>query len=250
MLNLDNNSFGTPVPATHVVSEDISVDPTRGLILSPGEQGYYNLYDITSSTPVEFENNINGGELDSAGEDCSTGIALSTREGTTQLFLTDLTQATFNAGAHTWTAPGQFQNFPEFNGMGAGTSGIAIAPGSDHLGVVSGEFGTNRIAVIKLPSTSGSGTPSVVDYAVVNLPDIPSRGTFSLGLDPHTITAYTSGNSGKAYGVFANSPPPSHLAVVDLAALLAAPRIGATHNVDTTAVNLLTSGIVRYVATH
>jgi len=250
MLNLDNNSFGTPVPATHVVSEDISVDPTRGLILSPGEEGYYNLYDITSSTPVEFENNINGGELDSAGEDCSTGIALSTREGTTQLFLTDLTQATFNAGAHTWTAPGQFQNFPEFNGMGAGTSGIAIAPGSDHLGVVSGEFGTNRIAVIKLPSTSGTGTPSVVDYAVVNLPDIPSRGTFSLGFDPHTITAYTSGNSGKAYGVFANSPPPSHLAVVDLAALLAAPRIGATHNVDTTAVNLLTSGIVRYVATH
>ena len=250
ILNLNTNTFAPPVPATHEVSENISIDPTRGLILSPGEQGYYNLFNIAGGTPVEYERNISGGLLDSAGEDCTTGIALSTREGTLTLFITDLTQAAFDNTLHTWNAPGQFQTFTEFSGMGAGTSGISIAPGSDHLGVVSGEFGTNRIAVIKLPATSGSGTPAVVDYAVTNLPTIPGFGTFSLGLDPHTITAYTSGNTGKSYGVFANSPPPSYLAVVDLAALLAAPRVAGTHNVDTTATDLLASGIVRYVATH
>ena len=42
----------------------------------------------------------------------------------------------------------------------------------------------------------------------------------------------------------------TYLAVVDLAALLAAPRVTGTHLVDTTMVNLVTSGIVRFVSVH
>ena len=253
LLNLATNAFSTPSPTVNVVSEDVSIDPSRHLILSPGERGVYTLYQVSASTGAltEFSNNISGGLLDSAAEDCTTGIALSTREGTLELFLADLTQATLTPGspAGTWTAPGQFQTFPEFSGMGAGTCGISVAPGSSHLGIVAGEFGSNRIGVIKLPSTSGSGTPGVVDYAAFNLPAEPNGATFSLGFDPHTVTAYTSPNNGKAYGVAANSPPPSFLAVVDLAAALAAPRTAGTHNIDPT-YNLITNGVVRYVATH
>ena len=74
-----------------------------------------------------------------------------------------------------------------------------MAPGSAHLGIVTGEFGGNTFAVLQLPSTSGSGTPTIVDYAVAVIPG------FSSGFDPHTITAYTSPNNGKAYGLLANA---------------------------------------------
>jgi hypothetical protein len=47
---------------------------------------------------------------------------------------------------------------------------------------------------------------------------------FNSGKDPHTVTAYTSPNNGKAYALFADSPPPSCVVKIDLAAVLAAPR--------------------------
>ena len=55
----------------------------------------------------------------------------------------------------------------------------------------------NEVAVFQLPATSGSEHP-VSCYAGAYLPNTP-LGTFSAGYDPHTITAYTSPNNGKAY---------------------------------------------------
>jgi len=245
-LDLNTNTFAPPQALVARVSENISIDPTRALVLSPSESTGYDLLQIDSTTGglTEFRNtSATGilGSLDSAAEDCTTGIGLSTDEFTTSLFITDLTQATFTPGSPgTWTAPGQFVNFPEFSSMGAGTSGISVAPGTSHLGIVAGEFGSNQIGVIQLPSTSGSGTPAFVDYAATFL-----ASTFALGLDPHTLTAYTSPNDGKAYGVLANSPAPSTLAVVDLACVLAAPR-SSGHNVNPT----VAASCIRYVATH
>jgi hypothetical protein len=78
--------------------------------------------------------------LDSAAEDCTTGIELSTDEGTGNLFIADLKQVTFTTGTpNTWSASSQFENFPEFDPFDAGTSGIAVAPGS-HFVVVIGGF--------------------------------------------------------------------------------------------------------------
>jgi hypothetical protein len=244
LLDLNTNVFSSPVPASNIVSENPSIDPTRGLVLSPGESGIYDLFQLapTGAISGEFGKTFGAtGEPDSAAEDCSTGVALSTLEFTLDLHITDLTQASFTAGSPgTWTAPGQIQHFPEFGGMGAGTSGISIAPGTAHLGIVAGEFGSNRIGVIQLPATSGSGTPGVVDYVATNL--TPS---FSLGLDPHTLTAYTSPNDGKAYGVLANSPAPTTLAVADLACILNSPaRVG--HNLAPTDA----ASCIRYIATH
>lgn len=247
-LDLASNTFAAPVPAAFEVSEDVLWDQGRNLVLSPSEQGVYDLFQ-TSPSSGEFGNAI-GGVLDSAAEDCTTGIALSTDEFTTQLYIADLTQATLTPGLPgSWTSAQQFQNFPEFSGFAAGTNGIAVAPGT-HLAIVTGEFGGNAFGAIQLPSTSGVGAPAVVDYAAAILPNTPDGLVFEQGLDPHTVTAYLSPNSGKSIGVIANGVgvPPTYLAVIDLQGLLNAPRVLGTHTVDPT-YDLILNGIVSYVAT-
>src|ERR1019366_1127112 len=98
-------AFETPIPAGTDVSEDVSIDPIRHLILSPNENSTYQIVNVSTSTAALFNNQLEGGTLDSAGEDCTTGIALSTIEFTGNLFIADLTQAVFTPGAPagTWT---------------------------------------------------------------------------------------------------------------------------------------------------
>jgi hypothetical protein len=243
VLNLANNTFNSAFPMSNDVSENISIDSGRNLILSPGEVGNYTLLKVGSgNTLSEFGMQI-GGTLDSAAEDCTTGIALAADEFSDDIFITDLTQATF--GSNTWTAPGQFINLND-GGYSAGTSGITSAPGTNHLAVVTGEFGGSAYSALQLPSTSGSGTPTLVDYAYVgSMPNTPNGVGFSAGFDPHTITAYTSPNTGKSYAVFVDyaSGTPNFLGVVDLACVLAQPRTAGTHNVIGNA-----SSCTRYVA--
>lgn len=245
VLNLSNNTFNAPVPLTHVVSEDISIDSGRNLILSPGEGGYYDLLQIGAGNTLTEYGNYNGIENDSAAEDCTTGIALASYEFTDDIYITDLTQATFTAGSPgTWSAPNQLLSLSD-GGYSAGTCGISSAPGTGHLAVVTGEFGGSSYSALQLPSTSGSGTPTLADWAYVSaMPNTPDGAGFSAGYDPHTVTAYTSPNNGKAYAVFADYAPgyPDYLGVVDLACVLALPRSGA-HAVIGNA-----SSCTRYVA--
>jgi hypothetical protein len=199
----------------------------------------------SGNTLKEYGNDVSG-VLDSAAEDCTTGIALSSYEFSDYIYITDLTQATFTSGSPgTWTAPGQFINLND-GGYSAGTSGVSSAPGTNHLAVVTGEFGGSAYAALLLPSTSGSGTPALADYAYVSsMPNTPDGNYFSAGYDPHTVTAYTSPNTSKSYAVFADyaTDPPDYLGVVDLACVLAQPRTAGTHNVIGNA-----SACVRYVA--
>jgi hypothetical protein len=123
-----------------------------------------------------------------------------------------------------------YQPLPEFASFGAGTSGIAIAPNS-HIGVVAGEFGTQSFGAIVMPASSGSGTPALVDWVAASVPNTPDGQTWQMGLDPHTLTAYTSPTTGKQYAVFEDDVPlftgtRPWLAVVDLQALLARSRSG------------------------
>jgi hypothetical protein len=246
-------AFETPIPAGTTTSEDVSIDPARNLMLSPNEDSIYQLVNLGTSPVTLFNNNTSSttfATFDSAGEDCTTGIALSTDEGTGNLFIADLTQATFTPGAApspgTWTAPSQLQTFPEFESLAAGTNGIAVAPGT-HLAIVTGEFGGNVEGVIQLPATSGSGTPAVVDWVSFTVPNDPSGAAWSEGDDPHTVTAYVSPNTGKAFGVLGNLSfsgttfGPTFLAIVDLQGLLNAPRTG--HVVNTP----LPAGLVTFV---
>lgn len=262
-LNLNTNVFTTPTQMSHSVSENISVDPTRNLILSPGEDGVYDLLQIGSTGSLTEYGNSVGGELDSAAEDCSTGIALASVEFTDDVFIVDLTQAKFTSGSPgTWTAPNQFVSVPDFENFEAGTNGISVVPGNSHLGIVTGEFGGNEFGVLSLPATAGSGTPNLVDWAGATIPSTPDGVTFQAGYDPHTITAYVSPNSQKAYGLIADwaTGEPTYLAVIDLKALLAAPRkagvdaggnpcSSCTHSVDPS-YDLVAHGVITFVKTN
>jgi RHS repeat-associated protein len=287
-LDLATNTFSAPFPLANDISEDIQWDSIRNLILSPSEYqlgdvgpgsgfnglpgGNYDLIDTSSSTPTEFGRLLPNANFDAAAEDCTTGIALSGLEGDVPppfqspasrgLFISDLTQATFTAGSPgSWTAPGQFVAFPEFyylGYLGAGTPAVAVPPGS-HLAVVTGEEGGDQLGVVELPSTSGSGTPGFGDYAAAELPRTPDGQSWSQGFDPHTITAYVSPDTGRPMAIFANSSPPTWLAVIDLQGLLDAPRVpgvfpggigspcpSCTHTVDPS-YDLVANGVVRYI---
>ena len=244
-------AFEPVIPARVGTSEDVSIDPVRHLLLSPNEsfenggQSDYQIVNVSTSTAALFNNTtpaLGPQSWDSAGEDCTTGIALATDEGTGSLFIADLTQAVFTPGTPgTWSdTASQLQNFPEFDAFEAGTNGIAVAPGT-HLGIVTGEFGGNLEGVIQLPATSGSGTPAVVDWVAFTVPNLPSESPWSEGFDPHTVTAYVSPNSKKALGVLENSDF-SFLAVVDLQGLLSAPRTGHVVNEP------LPAGLVTFIA--
>jgi hypothetical protein len=235
-------AFEAPIPAGTRTSEDVSIDPVRHLVLSPNEGSLYQIVNITSATAALFNNQREDGRYDSAAEDCTTGIALSTIEGTGKLFIADLKQAVFTPGTPgTWTDTGsQVQDFPEFAGFAAGTNGIAVAPGT-HLGIVTGEFGGNLEGVIQLPATSGTGTPAVVDWVAFTVPNLPNTSSWSQGFDPHTVTAYVSPNSKKAFGVLENGDF-SFVAIVDLHGLLSAPRTGHVVNEP------LPAGLVTFVA--
>ena len=263
VLNLGTTppTFNAAVPTAHYVSEDISIDSGRNLVLSPSEDGFYDLLKIgTGNTLTEYGNDIYPSfaplpYLDSAAEDCTTGIALASDEDSDGVYITDLTQATFTAGSPgTWSAPQQFVNLSD-DGYSAGTCGISSAPGTGHLAVVTGEFGGSSYSALQLPSTSGSGTPNLTDWAYVEfMPNTPNGSSFSAGFDPHTVTAYTSPNTSKSYAVFADwaTTPVDYVGVVDLACVLALPRNAGTHSVTSAALTGTGPGTVssctRYVA--
>jgi hypothetical protein len=246
-IDLATGTLSPPIMSGGEISEDIAVDPKLKLLLSPAENGVYELVDLVTGNVFDAAA-VEGAEFDSAAEDCTTGIALSSVEFTGNLFIADLMQATFTPGTGgapgTWSAPSQLQNFPEFESLDAGTNGIAVAPNT-HLGVVTGEFGGNGVGVILLPDTSGTGVPAIPDWVRADLPALPDSSTFETGDDPHTVTAYVSPTSDKAFALIANSGP-TFLAVVDLQGMLSATRTTGTHLVDPS-VDLLATGIVRYI---
>jgi hypothetical protein len=237
-LDLGTSTFETafaskaPAPggfATNI-SEDILIDPIRNLILSPDEGSNYELVNVaTTTSPTFFENTISSAPtpyLDSAGEDCSTGIALSSDEDSSGLYIADLTQATFTAGSPgTWTAASQFQTLAGAF-LSAGTSGLAVAQGT-HTGITSGEFGGDAITALALPTTSGTGTPAISDWVTCSI-----GSGFSDGFDPHTVTAYQSPNSGDAIALLVNAGATS-VAVVDLTKMLNSTIVPRTGNVCT-----------------
>ena len=257
MLNLNNNTFQTPFKMTQTVSEDISIDPGRNLLLSPNEANNYPLLTLNSVSGAvtgELDRPISsGGEPDSAAEDCSTGIALSSVEFTSNVYAADLTQATLTPGTPgSWTSPSTLFTLTGTSSFAAGISGISVAQGSSHLGIVAGEFGGNTFGALQLQSASGTlgSPPTLPDYVTGLMPNTPDGVAFNTGCDPHTTTAYTSPNNGKAIGLYVDSDCalPKWIGVVDLAAALAAPRVAGTHMIDQSVTgNPTLSGIVTYV---
>jgi Pro-kumamolisin, activation domain len=245
-LTLASLALGTPVDTTQqATSEDIAVDAVRGFVLSPNEgafegssfAGDYQIFDTNQNKVFNFTPTntppTSGGGFDSAAEDCLTGVALSTDEFTNQVFLVDISQATFNTSTLTWTAPNNPFPIPEFTqfiNTGAGTSGISVIASGSHVGVIAGEFGSSGFVGFSLPQKrAAAGTvPTLTDYIQANIPNTPDNTVWAMGDDPHTLTAYTSPNTNRQYAVFEDDVFTSALqngtrtwlAVVDLTALL------------------------------
>lgn len=222
-LNLTTNTFSAAFPMTQRVSENISVDPTRTLILSANEDGNYAILQIQSDGSLkEFDSTFSSGiENDSSAEDCSTGVAIAPGEFSNSVQIINMNNVTFGTG--TYTAPNAIATLSTAYAFSSGLDGSAVAQGSGHLAVVTGEFGGNTFAVLRLPAAPSTGTQSLVDYAVAQIPaNAACGGTFSAGFDPHTITAYTSPNTGDAYAVFAGyvGGVPACLAVVDMSTVI------------------------------
>jgi hypothetical protein len=264
LLDLSANSLDPPIPATATtISETfgLSAVPSR-FILSPiearsGFPANYQIFDINLPGSPQLFNFAGAGtifpfsaDLDSAAADNTTGIMLATDEGTTNLFIADLTQATFTPASGgspgTWQAPSQLQNLPEFGSFisGSGTTAITIAPGA-HLGLLEDEFGIDAFGAIQLPSTSGAGTPAVSDWVVARMPLDPTGTSWLMPLDPHGVTSYVSPASGKAMALLMNKQR-TFIAVIDLKALLAAPRSPA--HMVASPVDLVSTGVVRFVS--
>ena len=204
-----------------MISEDPLLDPINNLLLSATEANNYEIVDVaTSTSPAFFENPIPGpGEADSSSQDCSTRIALAPYEDSSPsaVYLADLTQATFAPGspAGTWTVPATAEQVQILTNsfLASGANGSSVAQGT-HTGVITGEFGGNVLTAIALPTTSGSGTPTITNWMSCAI-----SPTFDNSLDPHAITAYQSPNTGDAIALVAGNNQ-TILAVVDLTLML------------------------------
>jgi hypothetical protein len=232
------------------LSESPAIEPNKHWILSGTEGGDYSIVNFSTGTAQVFQfadraSVISGAELDGAAVDCSTDIAVASVEFADQMFIADLTQATFTAGSPgSWTAPGAAQVQTLVDTAGLTSTGISVAP-AGHVGVMQAEFGGTLFAGFRLPATSGTGMPAVQDWVEANVPN-PPADTWSNTFDPHGVTTFVSPSSGNPFGVLLNADR-KFIAVVDINALLAAPRVAGTHNIDPT-FNLVSNGVLRFVS--
>jgi hypothetical protein len=157
------------------------------------------------------------GDFDSAAEDCETGIVLATADITSSpapVYVVDLTQSTFASGAPgSWTGPAQQQILSEAVHPDWGPGGVAIAQGT-HLGIVNSENGKAATTAIRLPATSGSGTPAVVDWVTCDI----AAGWVN-AVEPHRTGAYVSPSTGHAMATVVDGNV-TQMAVLDLTAML------------------------------
>lgn len=250
----DGASLGAVgVPA---LSESPAIEPNKHWILSATETGDYDIVQYGVGTNPLFLYADRGTvladkELDGAAVDCTTDIAVGSVEFSPdpetegQMFLTDLTQAKFTAGSPgSWTAPSQVQTLADV--IGFTSTGITVAP-AGHVGLMQAEFGGTEFAGFRLPATSGSGKPAVQDWVEASVPNTPS-GAWSNTFDPHGVTAYVSPSSGNPMGVLLEANR-NFVAVVDINALLAAPRVPGSH-VISPGFNLVSNGVLRFVKVH
>ena len=231
-----NPVLGNPIPLNGQMAsgEGIVVDLVRGLVLSPNENGDFQLVDLSTGVASDFSppGDVNSpAYLTSAAEDCTTGVALAAGQFSDQVLLVDLTQVTFSVPGASWTAPStafKYQTVAEFSPFGGGDSAIAATSNPTlHLGAIAGSFGGNLIGVFQLPSTSGSSapTPTLKDWVVATIPNTPTDNKpWGMGQQPYAFTAYTSPSNGRQYIVTQDDvtldETRTWLAVIDMNALL------------------------------
>jgi hypothetical protein len=157
----------------------------------------------------------------------------------------DLSQASFNAGAHTWTTPASLVQSITGTAIN-GIDSISVESTS-HLAMVTA--GDNNIGVLQLPTASGGNNVSltITDWVNALMPNDPDGAVWSGWGEPNGVATYVSPNTGKVMGVLMNNPAggagSTYLALVDMQALLAAPRDTPPHQ----NLGAIPAGIVTFV---
>ena len=269
-----------------VISGNFGYDPVDHYILSPNYQIVnlktfktqnpdYQIIDMSDGTAFDLSDKggffnaqgtcvTNSGSTtqrdalpDSGAYDVNTGIAYGTFRSPSDcvpdvvedIALFDLTQATFDTSTGTWsTSAKQIQTLSEMTDLTNGITGIAIVPGQS-LAIVADRreiSGSAGFGALSLPTSSGSGTPSIQDWVQAEMPNDPSGKPWQMGFMPNGLTAYASPNNGEGMGVIINRAR-TYAAVVDIAALLAAPRQTGTMHTISASENLVTDNVVRFV---
>lgn len=263
---LDQKHFRTSNPLFQI----IQLDPTERLFDIADAYEFYVNGNKGRSTCLSNDGTtqLHRDELpDSAAIDTGTGIvyvSFRSRSDCTgpntveDIASLDMTQATFTPPAQgspsgTWDTPGkQIETLSELQEKFAnGITGIAVVS-SQHLAIIAdrreGGGGTTGFGALRLPSTSGSGIPSIVndgDWVQADMPNDPSHKPWVMSYEPNGVTAYESPNSNRAFGVVMNQAR-SYVAVVDLEALLEASR--STAHTVAPDVDLVGQNIVRFVS--
>jgi hypothetical protein len=255
-------AFASMAPSSEI-SENPLIDPSRNtlglnsttgnpagaLLLSPSEDNNYEILDITMTTsPSFFERSFsNEGSGESAGEDCQTGIILTSYEFTdpSQVLVADLNSSTFTPGA-----PGSWTGLSAINtltgsSVSAGPCGLAVAQGT-HTGILTGEFGGANVTALALPPTAG--VVVLPGWITCAIPNDPSGAAWSTGNDPHTVTAYMSPTDGHAYALVANGGDvaPTFLVRIDLTMMMALSESSAGSHVCGSGT--LPAGLVTFIA--
>jgi hypothetical protein len=268
VVNLANNTLSAPINpvGTQSIAESFGLNSLTNMITSANEDGFFDLIDVTNpASPIAYS--LPGAPLrpsfDSSAVD-TTNIVVAGGEGSGNILVADLSQATFSLSPPIWNAPNQIENLiefdPSFGYFSSGITGLAVAFGS-HETFLEDEEGTAGngagIGVIKLPATSGFGTPAAQDWVVAHVPTTPNNATWNMTKDPHGLTAartnvsITNGSLGlgvspKGIGFVVNDER-TYLAVVDLDGLLAAPRSpNDAHQLDPN-FQLLQNNLIAYV---
>ena len=236
----------------------VYASPSPGPTLSPGAS------PTPSPLPVVLE------EPDQGSVDPTTGIAVAPEENYPNpfccvngksyipLYLMSLPNAQFGHPSPGPTGsgyfPGQqyftdsaFAQVPILNDLPGATyqiSDVAVdAP--DHLAFFLAEFSLpGGIGVAQLP-TGATATPALGDYVFANLPTMPNASSFEGPGDPHAVATATIGT--KTYAL-AFDYSMSYVVVIDLKALLLAPRSATDTHLVASSYNLQTNGVIYYVA--
>ncbi len=268
VLNLANNTLSGPITpvGTQSIAESFGLNTTTNMIMSANEDGFFDLIDVTNpASPIAYS--LPGAPLrpsfDSSAID-TTGIVVAGGEDSGNILIGDLSQATFSTNPPIWNAPNQIENLsefaPSFGYFSSGITGMSIAFGNNEV-FLEDEEGTALagagIGVMKLPSTGGFGTPSILDWIVAHMPTTPNNASWNMPADPHGLVAarinlmisngsVALGTAPKGIGFVVNDER-TYLAVVDLDALLAGPRAQAdAHQLDPN-FQALENNLVAYV---
>jgi hypothetical protein len=225
-------------------SENFGYDPTKNQVFSPrygnGSASSLDLLDIPKGKLYSLDAPPPLTEPDHGAIDITTDIAIAAEEAGALVYLIDLTTANLDA-----PAVGSFQAPKAAITLTSSTpgrlSGVAVDPAT-HLAFLAADVGTT-MAVAQLPVARGD--PLVVaDWVVTTIPAAPGSPWYGAG-DPHGIALFTLPGRKGPYGLLVNNTR-RWLAVVDLQALLAAPRSATdAHGVAST-YDLAANGAVTY----